>query len=306
VPDQGLSDSQAQTQSAFSYKWSRRETYESSAVQDEWARWLLEKYFDGETDGPANFLQIGGRLRVLDAGCGAGVSALLLFGDLLQYHDYVGVDISESVHEAEVLFRDRGIPAHFIQANLADLPPDLGDFDVIFSEGVLHHTDSVQDSLCHLASRLRPGGRILFYVYVKKAPIREFTDDYIRGLLAEMSDDEAWEALIPLTLLGKSLGELDVDVEVPEDVTLLGIPSGTYSLQRLFFYKFLKAFYRPEYSLQEMNHVNFDWFRPLNCHRLSPQELLDSCAAAGLVVDRLHEGESGLTVVAHREPSEVL
>ena len=29
---------------------------------------------------------------------------------------------------------------------------------------------------------LKPGGRILFYVYRKKGPIREFTDDYVREL----------------------------------------------------------------------------------------------------------------------------
>ena len=70
---------------------------------------------------------------------------------------------------------------------------------------------------------LAPGGELMFYVYRRKAPIREFTDDYVRERIAGLSPDEAWEALRPLTRLGQALAELEIEVEVPEDVPLLGI-----------------------------------------------------------------------------------
>ena len=295
----GLSAEQAQTEETFSFKWSKTETYASPEVRNEWRRWLLEKYFDNDPGGPAKFL--GPRpLRILDAGCGAGISALLLFGDALAKHDYVGVDISDCVIEARRNFELAGIPGTFVQASLTDLPEDLGTFDLIFSEGVLHHTDSVADALSYLVSRLRPGGRIAFYVYARKAAIREFTDDYVREQIAPLSDEEAWNALLPLSALGKALGDLGQKVEIPEDIEVLGIQKGTYDLQRLFFYKICKAYYRPEYSLEEMNHINFDWFRPSNCHRHTVEETRAMCDAAGLAIARLLEEPSGITVIAER------
>lgn len=295
----GISPAQEQTQDTFSFKWAKAETYESQQVRDEWRRWLLEKYFDGDLTGPGSFLG-DSRLRILDAGCGAGISALLLFGDELAKHDYIGVDISSSVVQAERNFKEQGIPGTFLQANLQDLPLDLGNFDLIFSEGVLHHTDSVQDSLTHLAYRLNSGGRIAFYVYAKKAPIREFTDDMVRDSIADMTDKEAWEALMPLTSLGKALGELGITVEIPEDIPLLGIERGNYDLQRLFFYKICKAYFRSDYSLEEMNHINFDWFRPKNCHRHTPEEVAEAVTEAGLILQRMMVEESGITVIAQR------
>lgn len=295
-----LSESQSQTADSFSFKWSKTTTYESSAVHAEWKRWLLEKYFDGDAEGPSRLLADRGRLRILDAGCGAGISSLLIFGESLMDHDYVGVDISSSVREAERNFASNGIPGQFVQANISDLPESLGEFDLIFSEGVLHHTDSVERTLANLASRLRFGGKIAFYVYARKAPVREFTDDYVRSAIASMTDEQAWRALMPLTKLGQSLGQLDVEVTIDEDIEVLGIASGSYNLQRLFYYAFCKAYYRPDYSVEEMNHVNFDWYRPLNCHRHSGDEIVAFCSTAGLRILRFHEEPSGLTVIAER------
>jgi SAM-dependent methyltransferase len=295
----GLSTAQAQTREAFSFKWSKSDTYASPQVREEWRRWLLDKYFDGDQDAPGAFLGVG-PTRILDAGCGAGMSALLLFGDNLKDHDYVGVDISDAVIEAKRNFEVEGIQGTFVQGNLQALPDELGTFDLIFSEGVLHHTDSVQDSLAYLATRLNPGGQIAFYVYAKKAPIREFTDDMVRSAIANLSDEEAWDVLMPLSALGKALGDLEVTVEVPEDIPMLGIARGSYDLQRLFFYKICKAYFRPNYSLEEMNHINFDWFRPENCWRHTTDEVEGFCAAAGLQIVRLNESESGVTVIAAR------
>lgn len=43
-----ISQAQQQTEETFGFKWKKRDTYESPAVQQEWKRWLLEKYFDGD------------------------------------------------------------------------------------------------------------------------------------------------------------------------------------------------------------------------------------------------------------------
>tara|TARA_B100000902_G_C26496214_1_gene521708 strand:- start:249 stop:377 length:129 start_codon:yes stop_codon:yes gene_type:complete len=42
---------------------------------------------------------------MLDAGCGDAQSALLLFGDHIKDHGYLGVDISDAVTVAEEKFK---------------------------------------------------------------------------------------------------------------------------------------------------------------------------------------------------------
>lgn len=296
-----ISIDQQQTENTFGFKWGKRETYESPPVQTEWKRWLFEKYFDSDPEKLNDLLGRGEeRKSILDAGCGSGGSGLLLFGDKLREHDYLGIDISEAVFVARERFKERDIPANFMQSDLNSIPYEYGSFDIIFSEGVLHHTDSVEKAILELSKRLKKGGQFLFYVYAKKAPIREYTDDLIRHSIAELTNDDAWQALIPLTKLGKTLGDLNIEVEVEEDIPFLGIQKGTHNIQRLFYYKIFKAYYRPDYSLDEMNHINFDWFRPLNCFRHTPDEIKNFCEKADLTINRLHIEESGITVIASK------
>jgi arsenite methyltransferase len=294
------SDSQDQTKTAFGFKWSRRDTYESAAVQDSTRKWLFERYCGGDPELLAQWLS-GGRKVIVDAGCGAGFAGILLFGEHLHEHDYLGIDISDAADVARQRFAERGYPGDFLKVSLLDAPLPDGSVDLILSEGVLHHTDSTEGALKHLATKLKPGGRFLFYVYAKKAVVREFTDDYVRERLESLRDEDAWKALEPLTKLGIALGELGVEVDVPEDIPFLGIKAGKIDIQRFFYWNVCKLYYRPDWSFDEMNHVNFDWFRPLNCHRQTPEEVAQWCREAGLTVERMDVQEAGITVVARKE-----
>lgn len=292
-----VSNTQKQTEETFGFKWKKRDTYESPSVQAEWKRWLFEKYFDGDESRLSGLLG-DSRKKILDAGCGSGTSAYLLFGEHLKENDYLGIDISDAVDVARKRFSEFNAPGTFEKCDLNSIPEAFGQFDLIFSEGVIHHTDSVEAAIRTLTQRLKEGGKFLFYVYSRKAPVREYTDDLIRESIASLSNEDAWEALEPLTKFGKMLGDLNIEVEVEEAIPYLGIDKGRYSLQRLFYYKICKAFYRSDYTLAEMNHINFDWFRPQNCHRHSPTEIQDFCSHAGLFIDRLHVEDSGITVIA--------
>jgi arsenite methyltransferase len=291
--------SQQQTADAFGFKWALRDTYESEAMKSRHLKWMVERYLDGDMENLDRLLA-GGRKTILDAGCGASFSALLLFGDHLARHDYIGVDISNSVDVAAERFRERGLPGRFIKSDLMDIPLPDASVDIIFSEGVIHHTNSVRNAIAALAPKLRQGGRMLFYVYRKKSPLREFSDDYIRHEIEPLSNEAAWEALKPLTRLGIALGALDITVDVPEDVPLLGIPKGTINLQRLFYWHVFKAYYSPDMTLEEMNHINFDWYRPLNCIRSTPEQVEGYCREAGLAVEQMDIQKAGITVVARR------
>jgi arsenite methyltransferase len=237
---------------------------------------------------------------LLDAGCGSGLSALELFGERLNTVRYIGADISEAVDVAARRFAEHGIRGQFIQSDLTKLPFTEETIDVIFSEGVLHHTDSTRNALASVAKLLKSEGRIMFYVYNKKSPIREFTDDFIRERLQQLTPDQAWEALMPLTKLGETLGRLNVEVDVPERIDLLGVPQGKINLQRLFYWHIFKAYYRPEWSLEEMNHVNFDWYAPKNSFRQTPEEVRAWCAELNLVIEREVVEEAGITIIARK------
>lgn len=293
------SATQAQTADTFGYKWHKTDTFSSAPVQAMSKQWLLERYCAGDETRLDTWLATPGRL-IVDAGCGAGHSALALFGERLSGHDYLGVDISSAVDVAAALFAARGIPAAFLQHDLTTLPLPPASVDLIFSEGVLHHTDNTRQAVLLLSQSLVAGGRFLFYVYAKKGPVREFVDDHIRSQIAGMDNDTAWKALEPLTKLGIALGELDATIDLPDAVPLLGIPAGRHDVQRLFYWYVCKMFYRPELTLEEMNHINFDWYRPSNCHRHTAEEVRGWCEEAQLDVERLHVEDAGITVVACR------
>ena len=291
------SAAQAQTEEAFGFKWARRATYESPAFQAATRQWLLERYCGGDERVVAAWLGAGGKL-ILDAGCGAGNPALMLFGEHLKTNDYLGMDISSAMEVARRRFEEHGYPGDFLRADLMHAPIPDGSMDLVLSEGVLHHTDNTEAALAAITRKAKIGGRVMFYVYARKAPLREFADDHIREQLRGLTDSQAWDALLPLTRLGIALGELGATVDVPDDVPQLGIKKGRYDLQRLVYWHFCKLYYRPEFSEEEANHVNFDWYRPLNCHRHTPDEVRAWCERLNLAVERIDVQESGITVVA--------
>lgn len=293
-----LSNSQYQTEKSFGFKWAKRDTYESQSVKAAISNWLIERYLDGEENLSGRYCFENAKM--LDAGCGSGVSSLLLFGKTLEKVRYLGVDISDAVDIARDRFNEMNIGAEFIQADITNLPFNSSEFDMIFSEGVLHHTDSTEKSLKYLVTLLKPNGFFLFYVYRKKAPIREYSDDYIREQLSYLDNKDAWEALIPISMLGRELGKLNTTIRISEDIPILGIPSGTYDLQRFFYWFFMKAYYRPDFSLEEMNHINFDWYRPMNCHRHTENEIEKWCFEANMKIIRMKIEEAGITVIAQK------
>lgn len=290
-----VSQAQEQTRDAFGFKWEKRDTFEGG-VTGYMVQWLAEKYgpAEGWLDG------LGPSPVVLDAGCGAAMSGLAYFGPVIDRIRYLGADVSTAVDVAARRFAERGAQAGFVQADLMALPLAPESVDLVFSEGVLHHTDDTRAALAAVTRVLRPGGRILFYVYRRKGPVREFTDDYIRDKMQAMSAAEGWAAMEPLTKLGRALGELDVEIDVPEAIDLLDIPAGKINLQRFFYWHVCKAFYRPEMTLDEMNHINFDWFAPKNAHRQSAEEVRAWCGELGLSIEREVVEEAGITIIARK------
>lgn len=293
-----ISPAQRQTSDTFGFKWKKRSTFDSPASLARLREWLIARY--GDVANAPWLAGYGSYPLVLDAGCGAGMSAVELLGSAIPRLRYLGVDVSEAVDTACERFAERRLPGAFLQADITDLPLSAGSLDMILSEGVLHHTDSTERALLSLTRLLKPGGRFLFYVYRCKGPLREFTDDYVRAKLQAMSPEEAWRAMEPLTRLGVALAELDGEIDIPEPIDVLGIPAGRINPQRLFYWHVAKVFYHPDLTFDEMNHINFDWYAPANAHRQSPEDVRRWCDAAGLVVEREVVEDAGITVIARK------
>lgn len=291
--------SQEQTQRAFSFIWEGEDRFQSEGSLQALRDWYLLNY--GDIANAPWWSDYGDRPLVLEAGCGAGISGTETFGSRLQSVRYLGVDISTAIDRAARRFLARGLTgAAFLQTSLMDVPVPDGTVDVIFSQGVLHHTDDTRAAILALAPKLRAGGRFAFYVYRRKGPIREFTDDYVRAKLQAMDPEQAWEAMKPLTRLGNLLGSLDLEVDIPERIDLLDIPAGRINLQRLFYWHIFKAFHHPDMTFDELNHINLDWYAPINAHRQSPEEVRAWCDEAGFDIEHEHLQESGISIIARK------
>ena len=294
-------DTAKQTADTFSFKWSQHSTFEREEFRANSGNWYREKY--GPLIEDVWWDARRSRPLVVEIGPGAGVSAEYLLQGRLSDIDYLGIDISTSIVEARACLEALGGSPWFLQADVLKAPLHEGCADLVFSEGVLHHTDSTEMAVRRAASLVAPGGRLAFYVYKKKALVREFTDDALRAMIADLPPQEAWNRLMPLSRLGRTLGELGVEITIEEPVDLLGIPAGTYDLQRFFYWFFFKAYYRPNFSMDEMNHINFDWYTPKNCHRHDPDEVQGWIDTLGFTTDWFHVEEAGITVVASRPAS---
>jgi SAM-dependent methyltransferase len=266
---------------------------ESASLMEEW---LLPRY--GWPDRKAYDAFMRTRRLVLDAGCGLGREALRMARSN-PAAVVVGLELSHCVDEAANHARKQGLEnVFFVQANLMSPPFRPAAFDFIMSEGVLHHTEDTRAGFRALAALLTPNGQIGFYIYRKKAPLREYADDYVRELMQNCSSDEAWNMMESLTKLGKALADLKTEVEVPEDVAVLGIRAGRYDIQRLIYYTMFKCYWNELLTFEENVHVNFDWYVPRYARRHTVEEVREWIEEAGL--RRVHESveESGITVRA--------
>jgi SAM-dependent methyltransferase len=289
---------QKQTQESFAYKWQRESSYSSPAFKAGIAQWVIHRYGFGNDEEMRRFFS--GKTRILDAGCGGGLCTSLWMAPGWRdgsRAEYYGVDISEAIDVAKE--RIGGYEGtHFVQADVMRLPFRDESFDSVFSEGVLHHTASTRDALASLVGALAPGGDALFYVYRKKAPIREFTDDWVRAQISSLAPDAGWEALRPLTALGESLANLHTEIDVPLDIPFLGIKAGRYDIQRFVYWHIAKVFWNEQWTFDENNHVNFDWYHPRYAHRQTEDEIREWCEDLDLTITHFDAQESGFTVRA--------
>jgi len=123
--------------------------------------------------------------RVLEIGCGIGKDARFLAENGV---DYTGVDFSDrSLELAKKHFALHGLKGNFVHADATKLPFADGEFDLVFSAGVLMMVPDMKKACSEAQRVLRPGGVIRIMLYARDsyhyALVRGVVSPGIRALL---------------------------------------------------------------------------------------------------------------------------
>ena len=105
--------------------------------------------------------------RVLEIGGGMGT-------DLAQFarHGALVTDLDLSAGHlalAQENFRLRGLPGTFLHHDAETLPFPDASFDVVYSNGVIHHTPNTQSVVDEIYRVLAPGGKAIIMVYAENS-----------------------------------------------------------------------------------------------------------------------------------------
>lgn len=289
-----MASQEAHTATSFFDKWSQNQDLafsETSRVGSDIYQWILQR--NGFHDAGALSGFLADKKRILDAGCGNGRVTNLLAAHAPAQSKIVGFDLVAAPVARENL---KHLPqVEIFERNLLEPLSDLGTFDFIYCQEVLHHTADPKQAFLNLCSLLAPGGHIAIYVYKLKAPVREFVDDYIRNKISHLPYEEAQAACQQITELGKRLDALNIEFDAPA-VDVLEIPEGRYTMQRFLYHFFMKCFWNDDLSTEANVAINYDWYHPQLCTRHTPAEIRGWFAEANLPIVQECVDEYGITM----------
>lgn len=117
-----------------------------------------------------------GARRVLELGFGQGFNLLHLARRCPDV-DFTGIDVVAG-HVARARRAARDLRnAHFIQGSFEAIPPDLADYDLVFSVEALCHASDLSAVAGHAARVLAPGGMFVVFDAVRAAPLTDMPEE---------------------------------------------------------------------------------------------------------------------------------
>lgn len=168
--------------------------FSSTSFWDEPVRLLRQRL--ERNDIPTSELQ---QKQLLDVGCGGG--RYTVAWRLLGAKTATGVDISPTnISDAQRRVAQAGIDGvSFECGDVLQIPFEANKFEIVFSNGVLHHTTDWRKGIAELVRVLRPGG--MGWLYLIEKPGGLFWD-VIEILRAVLRDDDRETARAALHTLG--------------------------------------------------------------------------------------------------------
>jgi 2-polyprenyl-3-methyl-5-hydroxy-6-metoxy-1,4-benzoquinol methylase len=188
-------------------------TYVAASLQMELFAFLPARQFAGQ--------------RVLDFGCGAGASTMIL-SRLLEGADIYGVELDEKLLRiARARARHYGFPQErlVLSPNGQTLPATLGTFDVVVLSAVWEHLLPAERPVVmrQIWSILRPGGRVFINqtphrftpveTHTTGLPLINYLPDWLalsaaRRFSRRVRPDESWASLLRRGIRGGSQHEV--------------------------------------------------------------------------------------------------
>jgi ubiquinone/menaquinone biosynthesis C-methylase UbiE len=138
---------------------------------------------------------------VLEVGGGMGT-------DLAQFakHGAIVTDVDLSSGHLELAqenFRLRGLPGRFVHHDAEKLPFDDATFDLVYSNGVIHHSPNTEQMVREMWRVLKPGGRAIVMVYAENSLHYWYSQvlghGLYHGLLADQSMGEIMSGAVEMT-----------------------------------------------------------------------------------------------------------
>jgi len=200
---------------------------------DAYAPWM-RRTMEFDRHAGKNLLEIGG-------GMGTDLAQFALHGARV-----TDADLSAGhLRLARENFASRGLHGEFVQQDAESLLFPENSFDVVYSNGVLHHTPNTRQVVDHIFRILRPGGRVIIMMYaedslhywrnlvwnigLKEGQLRKYSPGEIMSRTVERSDNAAAHPLVKVYTKERlrTLFQDFVDIEIvqrqlePEGVPLV-------------------------------------------------------------------------------------
>lgn len=105
----------------------------------------------------------------LDIGCGSGLHSIAAIRLGAARVEAIDLD-PKSVETTRILLERHAMESNIEvrKASVFDLRPEVsGQFDLVYSWGVLHHTGSMNEAISAAAALVKPGGKFAFALYRK-------------------------------------------------------------------------------------------------------------------------------------------
>jgi len=142
------------TRKSFSFEWSLLKGGETKIWHSDLTQFRNELFIELDETG-----SLDGRLAV-DIGCGHGYSSHFMAE---AGATVIGIDMSFSIEAAYGQLRNENV--HFVQADLQFPPLMHRQFDIVYSSGVIHHTNSTELSFGIIQELVKPDGKLCIWLY---------------------------------------------------------------------------------------------------------------------------------------------
>ena len=142
------------TRKSFSFEWSLLKGGEPKIWHSNLTQFRNELFIELDETGT-----LVGRLAV-DIGCGHGYSSHFMAE---AGATVIGIDMSFSIEAAYGQLRNENV--HFIQADLQFPPLMHRQFDIVYSSGVIHHTNNTELSFGIIQELVKPDGKLCIWLY---------------------------------------------------------------------------------------------------------------------------------------------